>query len=142
MGGGKPDVAIVADTGGEPDTVYPHLEWLQTQLSFPVFMVPCRYSLNGSGDHPPQIQLVARQCRSIHRGICRRGDLDEMPARPVVAQWLGISQEELTRRAARRVSWLTPTWPLIEVRRPAPPVRPGMGAPAPSGIGDRGGGIY
>ena len=111
-------MAIVADTGGEPDTVYPHLEWLQTQLSFPVFMVPCHYSLNGSRDHPPQIQLVVRQCRSIHRGICRRGDLDEMPARPVVAQWLGISQEELTRRAARRVSWLTPTWPLIEVRRP------------------------
>ena len=31
--------AIFADTGGEPDEVYTHLEWLKKQLSYPVHVV-------------------------------------------------------------------------------------------------------
>ena len=32
----KPDVAVFADTGWEPPSVYEHLDWLQEQLSFEV----------------------------------------------------------------------------------------------------------
>ena len=34
-----PECAIFADTGWEPDGVYKHLEWLKTQLNFPVYNV-------------------------------------------------------------------------------------------------------
>ena len=32
----KPDAAVFADTGWEPDSVLKHLEWLKKQLSYPV----------------------------------------------------------------------------------------------------------
>ena len=38
----KPDVAVFADTGWEPPSVYEHLEWLQEQLSFEVIRVEGR----------------------------------------------------------------------------------------------------
>src|ERR1044072_3975009 len=34
-----PDCAIFADTGAEPKKVYDHLEWLKSQLPFPVHTV-------------------------------------------------------------------------------------------------------
>lgn len=37
--GPMPDAAIFADTGAEPAHVYRHLEWLETQLPFPVHRV-------------------------------------------------------------------------------------------------------
>ena len=35
----KPDVAVFADTGWEPPSVYEHLDWLETQLSYEVVRV-------------------------------------------------------------------------------------------------------
>ena len=35
----NPDAAIFADTGWEPDYVYRHLEWLETQLDYPLIRV-------------------------------------------------------------------------------------------------------
>ena len=35
----KPDFAVFADTGAEPDSVYKWLDWLESQLSFPVICV-------------------------------------------------------------------------------------------------------
>ena len=40
--GPPPDVAIFADTGWEPKAVYEHLDWLETQLPFPVYRVQHR----------------------------------------------------------------------------------------------------
>ena len=37
--GVKPDAAIFADTGWEPTPVIEHLEWLKTQVSYPVYTV-------------------------------------------------------------------------------------------------------
>ena len=34
-----PDAAIFADTGWEPQGVYDHLDWLETQLPYPVHRV-------------------------------------------------------------------------------------------------------
>ena len=35
----KPDAAIFADTGWEPEGVYEHLDWLESELSYPVYRV-------------------------------------------------------------------------------------------------------
>ena len=37
--GPKPDCAIFADTGWEPEKVMDHLEWLKSKLSYPVHIV-------------------------------------------------------------------------------------------------------
>ena len=34
-----PDCAIFADTGGEPQAVYDHLDWLRKQLPYPIHVV-------------------------------------------------------------------------------------------------------
>ena len=39
LGYPKPDVAVFADTGWEPDYVYQHLDWLETELDFPLIRV-------------------------------------------------------------------------------------------------------
>ena len=39
LGYPKPDVAVFADTGWEPDYVYDHLEWLEGQLDYPLVRV-------------------------------------------------------------------------------------------------------
>ena len=39
LGYSKPDAAIFADTGWEPEYVYLHLAWLEEQLDFPVIRV-------------------------------------------------------------------------------------------------------
>ena len=36
------DAAIFADTGAEPQNVYDHLDWLEKQLSYPVYRVQWR----------------------------------------------------------------------------------------------------
>ena len=36
------DGAIFADTGGEPQAVYDHLDWLEKQVSYPVYKVQWR----------------------------------------------------------------------------------------------------
>ena len=140
MAAGKPDVAIFADTGWEPDTVYQHLEWLQTQLSYPILTVSCGHSLredtaahrNTSGHNFATIpyhtkmdnerSLSLRQCTSVykikpvHSAIRRMWQRRQMPSTPVVTQWLGISLDEVTRMKPSRVSWMIHTWPLIEAR--------------------------
>ena len=37
--GQLPDCAIFADTHWEPSTIYPHLDWLSRNLSFPLYVV-------------------------------------------------------------------------------------------------------
>lgn len=39
LGYTKPDAAIFADTGWEPDYVYSHLDWLEKQLDYPLIRV-------------------------------------------------------------------------------------------------------
>ena len=53
----KPDCAIFADTGWEPKRVYEWLDWLETQLSFPVYRV-----INGAGlkDQPAMIPFFIK----------------------------------------------------------------------------------
>ncbi len=73
--GQRPDVAVFADTGWEPDAVYDNIGWLVQQLSYPVVTVTAdpdrsltasshrRYQRSGPpvADHPRMVGRPRRQ---------------------------------------------------------------------------------
>ena len=138
----KPDVAIFADTGWEPPSVYEHLDWLREQLSFEVVRVTAgnikdnilqgtspdgnnylgipAYLVNGDGSQ----SIAARQCttkykvRPIKRYLRER--LGFTPGRRApkhlqVEIWMGISADEALRQKESRDEWATNRYPLIEL---------------------------
>lgn len=138
----KPDIAIFADTGWEPQAVYEHLDWLETQLSYPVVRVdngnikenlmngvmpngskfvgiPAYLAKEDGGDG-----IMRRQCtmeyklKPIHREI--RNVLGMKSRQPVprhikVEMWVGISVEEIGRDKPSREEWIEKKFPLIEL---------------------------
>ena len=138
----KPDVAIFADTGWEPPSVYEHLEWLRGQLSFEIVRVGtgnikenilAGTSPDGNNylgipawlvnlDGSPAI--AARQCttkykiRPINQYLRHR--LGFPPGRRApkdveVEIWMGISVDELFRKKDSREEWTRNHYPLIEL---------------------------
>ena len=138
----KPDVAVFADTGWEPPSVYEHLDWLQEQLSFEVVRVKAgnirdnilegtspdgnnylgipAYLVNANGD----TSIAARQCtakykvKPINRYL--RDRLGFVPGRRApkhvqVEIWMGISADETLRQKESREEWATNRYPLIEL---------------------------
>lgn len=137
----KPDIAIFADTGWEPQAVYDHLEWLKDQLSYEVVTVSAGnikddllVGKNPRGhsfmDIPAFLTLPdgkgsvsKRQCTSdykldpIKAEVRRRLGLEKgkpTPKNVQVRMWLGISVDEISRQKPSRDSWITNCWPLIE----------------------------
>ena len=137
----KPDVAVFADTGWEPPSVYEHLDWLQDQLSFEIVRVTAgnikdnilsgtspdgnnylgipAYLINPDGS----TAVAARQCTSKYkvRPINRylRERLGIAPGRRApkdvqVEIWMGISADEALRQKESREEWATNHYPLIE----------------------------
>ena len=138
----KPDIAIFADTGWEPPSVYEHLDWLQEQLSFEVVRVKAgnirdnilegtspdgnnylgipAFLVNADGSPA----VAARQCTSKYkiRPINRylRERLGFAPGRRApkhvqVEIWMGISADEALRQKHSREEWATNRYPLIEL---------------------------
>ena len=138
----KPDVAVFADTGWEPEYVYRHLEWLEGQLTFPLLRISAGnlkknlkqgrtvsghrfvdvplFTVDGDGKKG----ILRRQCTNhykinpIYREI--RKLAGGKPRRPfpkdvVVEMWLGISKDEASRMKPSRESWIQHCWPLVEV---------------------------
>ena len=137
-----PDVAVFADTGWEPPSVYEHLEWLQSQLSFEVVRVSAgnirenilkgvnpdgrdyltipAFVINPDGSKA----AAARQCTSqykiepIHRYLRDRMGIPYGRRAPkdVYAEiWMGISSDEILRQKPSREEWVTNRFPLIEL---------------------------
>lgn len=139
--GPMPDCAIFADTQWEPAAVYKHLEWLETQLPFPVHHVT-KGSLpeyvgskrpNGGTNvaipvyilHPDGPGgLLLRECtrefkiRPIVKKLRELTGLGNgrKPKHAVVEQWIGISTDEAARMKPSREAWVGHRWPLIEQR--------------------------
>lgn len=136
----RPQMAIFADTGWEPQSVYNHLEWLQTQLSFPVAIVQrgnlkedCLSFQNISKHRFLQIPYYLRNLQN-EQGMNRRqctnnykiqpiADMirtlwqrQRMPHYPVVNQYLGISTDEITRIKPSQYSWQENHYPLVDHR--------------------------
>ena len=138
------DCAIFADTRWEPPSVYEHLEWLSSHLTFPKYVVDNGRSLredvkaltNHSGsrnyvDIPVYLKghagegdgIGRRQCTDNYkiRPIRRRiRDLlglrprQRVPAGTSVELWLGISTDEAIRMRTSRHRWMTNRYPLID----------------------------
>lgn len=140
----KPDMAIFADTGWEPQSVYEHLDWLETQLSFPVVRVQAgnikeqilagTNAGNGRNYLGIPAHLVGtdgskgvarRQCTANYKVAPIRNKLRQIlgaePGKQVpkgkhVEIWIGISVDEAARaKPSRDPSWSTHRFPLIEL---------------------------
>ena len=123
--GPMPDCAIFADTYWEPPSIYPHLEWLSRNLSFPLYVVDNGRSLredakaltNHSGnrgfiDLPLYLTGPARAGGRNGQGD---GMGQRVPADTTVELWLGISTDEAIRMKPSRDRWIHNRYPLIEV---------------------------
>lgn len=136
-----PDCAIFADTKAEPKHVYDWLDWLETQLPFPVYRVskgslreavltggygrlfaaPPFYTSSVSGDREG---LLRRQCtreykvEPIEKELRRLAGYQPRQRIPAgtVEQWIGISWDEMQRMKEARNRWCVNRWPLIEKR--------------------------
>ena len=142
LGYPKPDVAIFADTGWEPDYVYAHLAWLEEELDYPVVRVSggdlkanLRRGRTASGhrfvdvpfflvDKDGKKGMLRRQCTNhykinpIYRRV--RTLAGGQPGRPFpqdirVEMWLGISLDEVGRMKPSRESWVQHRWPLVDL---------------------------
>jgi hypothetical protein len=128
-----PDCAIFADTQFEPKAVYDHLDWLETQLPFPVrrvsngslkkavvkggtvndFLIPT-FSQGGIGrrqctTHYKINPVVKEIRRSLGLAYRQRG-----PKKVAVKQWIGISTDEAARMKPSRIGYIEHVWPLID----------------------------
>ena len=129
-----PSCAIFADTGWEPETVMTWLDWLETQLPFPVYRVSngnirdmlvaserqklfavVPFFLAGGG-------MGRRQCTAEYkitpinrrlRELLGKSPTDYIKAGSVHL-WMGISTDEATRMKPARVKYIKHTWPLID----------------------------
>lgn len=138
-----PDAAIFADTGAEPRNVYTWLEWLETQLPFPVYRVSSgnirediRNHVNTTGQRGfsaapwfmvsprGKFGMGRRQCTSEYKLKPIRRKLRDLAglkkgqrSKEVVAvQWIGISSDEMQRMKKSRDNWCENRFPLIDLR--------------------------
>lgn len=139
----KPDVAIFADTGWEPQAVYDHLSWLETQLSFPVIRVNNgnikENILAGRGTHGEAylgipahltdqngkvIGMANRQCTAKYKIKPINDKVKELMGVPKGRRvpkgkraeiWIGISADEISRAKPSREEWATNRHPLLDL---------------------------
>jgi hypothetical protein len=139
--GPMPDCAIFADTGWEPAAVYRHLDWLETQLPFPVYRVTVGNLRDRIGAPRPAGKFLVVDIPAFVRGdngkaggqitrSCTRDykirpivkkvrELVGLTGKPgpkhvIVEQWIGISTDEAVRMKPSQVDWIQHRWPLIE----------------------------
>lgn len=140
--GPMPDAAIFADTGWEPAAVYRHLDWLETQLPYPLYRVSAGNIrtdlLNRGSGRPGRFVTVPfflkhpngkpgigrRQCTSHYkvepirkkvRELLGAGPRSRIPAGSV-EKWIGISLDEIIRATPSKVKFETNRHPLLEQR--------------------------
>ena len=139
----KPDVAIFADTGWEPQSVYDHLSWLEQQISYPIIRVNNgnikTNILAGRGTHGEKylgipahltdqngkaIGMANRQCTAKYKIKPINEKIKELLGVPKGQRvpkgkraeiWIGISADEITRAKPSREEWSSNRHPLLEL---------------------------
>lgn len=138
-----PEAAIFADTQAEPSYVYEWLDWLETQLPFPVVRVTrgnLKNDILGSteGQRYAAAPLYTESPTSRRGGMLRRQCTIEYKLNPIkqyvrqlvglrkgqrapkntvlAMQYIGISLDEAQRMKPAREHWIETRWPLIEKR--------------------------
>jgi hypothetical protein len=133
------DCAIFADTGAEPQGTYDYLDWLETQLPYPVHRVSIGNLRDAilSGDkaaswgRPPffvagktKTGMLNRQCTQDYKIRVIQRKVRELiglkpgqrgPKKPVVQTLIGISMDEAIRMKPSRTAYIENVWPLIEL---------------------------
>ncbi len=141
--GPMPEAAIFADTQAEPESVMRHLDWLETQLPFPVIRGTYGSLTDDSlrlrhrqKDGVPYLKtlipafveghgLLGRKCTADYKvAVIRRETkkllglrpADRWPKQQEVVQWLGISLDEIQRMKVSVEKWVEFRHPLIDAR--------------------------
>jgi ribosomal protein L44E len=140
----KPDYAVFSDTQGEPKQVYEWLEWLKTQLSFPVLKVSTgslpddlRKSNRDEYVRGATIPMFTKNKKTGKKGIIRRACTATYKIEPVtkkireilgvpkgrkvpkehqVIQYFGISRDEPQRMRTSSYHYITFGYPLIDLK--------------------------
>jgi len=131
------DCAIFADTGWEPKAVYRHLDWLETQLPFPIYRVSAGNirdaalrRVNTTGGRFAAIPwfmkkpdgssaMGRRQCtkeyklRPIQRRVVEL--MGGKRSRGGCQMVIGISHDEAWRRKPSQVKYIVNEWPLLDL---------------------------
>jgi len=134
-----PACAIFADTQAEPASVYRWLDWLETQLPFPVVRATAgnlretslrvRHSERNPGEtylshNVPAFTInpdgsfgnYRRQCTDKHKlMVLRDATREQADGRPVI-MWIGISVDEAHRMKESVNKGIENQWPLIDLR--------------------------
>lgn len=139
-----PDAAIFADTQAEPQSVYSWLDWLETQLPFPVHrvtygsladagLVVRRSKLSGRMYHRTLIPsfikkytggkgMLPRKCTKDHkinmieRTVRQIAQIRHGEKSVQVTQWIGISIDEAHRMKPSDKHYIEHRWPLVDLR--------------------------
>lgn len=133
-----PDAAIFADTQAEPKAVYDWLDWLETQLPYPVYRVTAgnlteeslnirvskRSGLPYLGHTIPAFTLALgeskgqyrRQCTDKHKLTPFRREVNRLRGSDTCTVWIGISYDETQRMKESIYPEIIHQWPLIERR--------------------------
>jgi hypothetical protein len=121
-----PDCAIFADTGAEPRKVYEWLDWLETQLPFPVHRVSAgdlrAALLDGEQtrvSNPPLFTfphgMLRRKCTGDYKIVPIRRQVRKLTNGKRCHQWIGISTDEAQRMKPSGVKYISHRWPLIDL---------------------------
>ncbi len=131
-----PEVAIFADTQNEPKSVYAWLDWLQTEIPFPIVRVSAgnlsetastpRTSAAGNVYLRPMIPayidnagakgIAMRHCTMDFKITVILRELRKRAKGRKVEQYIGISFDELHRMKPSKHPWLHNAYPLVERR--------------------------
>lgn len=140
-----PDFAVFADTQAEPQSVYDWLDWLETQLPYPVYRVTkgnltsdslkVHQRKDGSGERVNNLipafgilpngektAAIGRKCTNDYKILPILNKIKYLcgvtrgQKEVTVTQWIGISWDELQRMKDARFPWTIHRFPLIELR--------------------------
>ncbi len=139
----RPDYAVFADTGWEPQSVYETLDWLEQEVSFPIHRTSngrslredVRNGVNAQGKpwmtipvfladkDGSEVGINWRQCTKNYKiDPIRKKIQSELGLRPrqvlapdtVVEMWLGITVDEIMRVKPSRNWWINHRFPLVD----------------------------
>jgi len=138
------DFAIFADTQDEPASVYKWLDWLESQLSFPVHRVSkgklsdraldMRITKDGRKFSKVDVPFYTLSANGSCGIVAHRSCTAEFKIRPIlketrrscgikrgqkhatVTSLIGISYDEMGRMKDSREKWVVNRWPLVELR--------------------------
>ena len=136
------DCAIFADTGAEPNEVYDWLQYLKTQLSYPVYILDDRNLKKDIEDYTignfkfASIPFFMKNTESGKTGIMKRQCTSDYKIKPVIKKVrdllgyqkgervakdtkvemvMGISYDEMKRMKTNQIKYIENQYPLVEM---------------------------